>query len=408
MRNKKIPVIFILISLIVCVSGCSKDASSSHKANLKAWSNDISLEDAVTVSQENFRSWLKNQPVEKRYLDGFHIYAEPSVEKGLLDNLTAPLNSEISTLGDKGPMEYTVFISTSRKWIIDEIQRQNKTFTDGNNPCGTEDFTNNLQACTAGSDVIYLMIHDANAIASNPHPLAVAVHEYFHLVQENYVNTKVTSNKLSDIPAWLVEGSADWIGLAYYYAHYKLDYLPDRTRFGQYDIPTAVSNPLSDYIINDPSILFPYSIGRSAVELIVAFSGMEGLLNIFQNFGESGNFPSSFEKATGITLADFYSYFEKVRPKIELQVATKHLVCGENLPIETASENCAKNTVKQKKKNSGGPSSNSGNMSPSTNLGDASEGLACNGYEGKTITSTQGVKLICKVESNGNIHWVIA
>jgi hypothetical protein len=34
----------------------------------------------------------------------------------------------------------------------------------------------------------------------------------------------------------------------------QLDYLPDRTRFGQYDIPTAVSNPLSDYIINDPNI----------------------------------------------------------------------------------------------------------------------------------------------------------
>jgi hypothetical protein len=408
MRNKKILSILILISLTFFVSGCSDKKGFPKSKNLKAWSNEISLADVVNASQENFRSWLKKQPNKKDYLDGLQIYADSSIDKKLLDNLTAPLNSEILTLGDRGPKVYTVFISSSRKWIIDKIQSLNKTYTDGKNPCGIEDFTNAIQACAAGSDVIYLMIHDANAIASNPLPLAVAVHEYFHLVQENYVNTKVTSNKLSDIPAWLVEGSADWIGLAYYYEHYKLDYLPDRTRFGQYDIPTAVSNPLSDYIINDPSILFPYSIGRSAVELIVAFSGMEGLLNIFQNFGESGNFPSSFEKATGITLADFYSYFEKVRPKIELQVATKHLVCGENLPIETASENCAKNTVKQKKKNSGGPSSNSGNMSPSTNLGDASEGLACNGYEGKTITSTQGVKLICKVESNGNIHWVIA
>ena len=408
MRNKKILSILILISLTFFVSGCSDKKEFSKNKNLKAWSNEIALADVVNASQENFRSWLMKQPIKREYLAGLQIYADSSIDKELLDNLTAPLNSEILTLGERGPKEYTVFISSSRKWIIDKIQSLNKTYTDGKNPCGTEDFTNAIQACAAGSDVIYLMIHDANAIASNPLPLAVAVHEYFHLVQENYVNTKVTNNKLSEIPAWFVEGSADWIGLAYYYAHYKLDYLPERTRFGQYDIPTAVSNPLSDYFINDPGILFPYSIGRSAVELIVAFSGMEGLLNIFKDFGESGDFSTSFVKTTGISLVDFYNYFESVRPKIELQVATKHLVCGENLPIETEYKKCKQDNIEKKKNIRSTPSTNLGSGTPPTNLSEASEGLACNGHEGKTVTSAQGVKLICKVESNGNIHWVLA
>jgi hypothetical protein len=67
-----------------------------------------------------------------------------------------------------------------------------------------------------------------------------------------------------------------------------------------------------------------------------------------------------------------------------------------------------KNLLRVAKKKGVDRSSNSGNGTPSTNLSDASEGQACNGHEGKTCTAAQGVKLICKVESNGNTHWMIA
>lgn len=395
--NKKLIALISIFSLSLFTSGCSSGNNVQAPAEISPWSTDIQLEEVVNTSQAKFNSWLKALPANQSYLENLHIYVDPTINEDLLENLTAPLSTEIITLGDRGPKEYSVFISSSRKWIIDKIISLNSKFTDGKNPCGKEDFSNAIQGCAAGSDVIYLIIHDAEAIKSNPLPLAVAVHEYFHLVQENYVNTKITKNRLSDIPGWLVEGSADWMGLAYYYAHYKLNYLETRTRYGMYEIPTAVSNPLSDYIINYPDALFPYTIGRSAVELIVAFSGMEGLLSIFQNFGESGNFSDAFFKSTGKSIGEFYEYFELMRPKLGLPEPIKHLVCGDNSPIDSPKKTCDPNKVS--KKNS--------NKMPTTDISKASEGLACNGHEGLKVTSSEGVNLICKVESNGNTHWVV-
>ena len=403
--NKKLIALIPIFFLSLFTSGCSSDNNVQAPEEISPWSTDIQLEEVVNTSQAKFNSWLKALPANQSYLENLHIYVDPTINADLLENLTAPLSTEITTLGDRGPKKYSVFISTSRKWIIDKIISLNTKFTDGKNPCGKEDFSNAIQGCAAGSDVIYLIIHDAEAIESNPLPLAVAVHEYFHLVQENYVNTIITKNRLSDIPGWLVEGSADWMGLAYYYAHYKLNYLETRTRYGMYEIPTAVSNPLSDYIINDPDTLFPYTIGRSAVELIVTFSGMEGLLSIFQNFGESGNFSDAFLKSTGKSIDEFYIYFELMRPKLGLPEPRNHLVCGDNSPINSPKKTCEPNRVS--KKNSNKMPTTDTNKMPTTDISKASEGLACNGLEDLKVTSSNGVNLICKVESNGNTHWVV-
>ena len=395
--NKKLIALISIFSLSLFTSGCSSDKNVQAPAEISPWSTDIQLEEVVNTSQAKFNSWLKMLTLNEGNLESLNIYVDPTVDTELVEKLTAPLRTEILSLGNMGPKDYTVFISNSQKWIVDKIISLGKKFTDGKSPCGKENFSNAIEGCAAGSDVIYLIIHDAGAIQLNPQPLAVAAHEYFHLVQENYVNTKVTKNRLSDVPAWLVEGSADWIGLSYYFSQYKLNYTENRTRFGQFEIPTAVSNPLSNYEINDPNILYPYTIGRSAVELIVAFSGMEGLLSIFQNFGESGNFSDAFFKSTGKSIGEFYEYFELMRPKLGLPEPIKHLVCGDNSPIDSPKKTCDPNKVS--KKNS--------NKMPTTDISKASEGLACNGHEGLKVTSSEGVNLICKVESNGNTHWVV-
>jgi hypothetical protein len=62
---QKIFVIFVMITLTINVVGCSKESGSSRKPTLSPWSNEITMEDVVTLSQENFRSWLRNQPIEK-------------------------------------------------------------------------------------------------------------------------------------------------------------------------------------------------------------------------------------------------------------------------------------------------------------------------------------------------------
>ena len=56
----------------------------------------------------------------------------------------APLQDEISTLGNFGPKKYTIFVSKNKKWIIDKARELKGNYKNQNNPCGVEDPSNNL------------------------------------------------------------------------------------------------------------------------------------------------------------------------------------------------------------------------------------------------------------------------
>ena len=399
--TRQIRKLLILLIFTVSVSACGDTSKLEAKPNapLVKWSEDITLEQIVTQSQDNFKKWYTTVGKENYSSQSLEVFVQPGIDAELQDKLFAPLQDEISTLGNFGPKKYTIFASKNKKWIIDKARELKGNYKNQNNPCGVEDSSNNLEGCAEGN-VIYLLIHDEQNIKGDPHPLAVVAHEYFHLVQDSLLISNPNTRDDKSVPAWLIEGSADWIGLTFYHNHYGINYVDARSAYSQLGVPTAVSNKLSDYLINDKNFLYPYTIGRSAVELIVAFSGMEGLLNIFKLTGETGNFAAAFETSTGISLTSFYDYFEKVRSKIGISEVFKHVVCGENIAIDQVGGNCAKTSNSNPKNNQ--------NHIPTTRLEDASEGQSCSGHTGVITTTAAGEKLLCKVESDGNTHWIKA
>ena len=53
-----------------------------------------------------------------------------------------------------------------------------------------------------------------------------------------------------------------------------------------------------------------------ACEYIVASIGMDKFLQIFRDLGLGKSFPNAFASSTGISLEDFYSKFDLIRPQI--------------------------------------------------------------------------------------------
>ena len=135
---------------------------------------------------------------------------------------------------------------------------------------------------------------------------AVTPHEIFHIWQKSAYKRKGNnnldpSNPLNP-PVWFNEGSADLFG----YLIYK-----ERTKFYQGVGSYRDYQPLKMYSTRNLDPWLPYVLGRVASEYIVASVGMERFLQIFFNVGEGLDFPSAFEKATGVTLDFFYEKFDK-------------------------------------------------------------------------------------------------
>jgi hypothetical protein len=137
-------------------------------------------------------------------------------------------------------------------------------------------------------------------------------------------------------PAWLVEGSAEFTGYSVAALSMGSEYWQGRER---------MFNPINQNALEDAEIrvfigtqpngpIDPYGIGRAATEFLVASVGFQKLLEIFALFKETRNFEKSFERATGVSTAFFYSRFEMVRSKLGMYDVSMKLVCLTNTPLK--------------------------------------------------------------------------
>lgn len=135
---------------------------------------------------------------------------------------------------------------------------------------------------------------------------AVTPHEIFHVWQKAAYKRKGNNNpdpgNLLNPPIWFDEGGADFFG-----------YLLLHTRTKTYVDPGSFRpfKTLRDYRTRDLDPGLPYLLGRLASEYIVASVGFERFLQIYWNVGDGMDFPSAFEKATGISLEVFYEKFDR-------------------------------------------------------------------------------------------------
>jgi hypothetical protein len=225
----------------------------------------------------------------------------------------------------------TVLIfATDPKWAGEQAKELNLRVNSFELPCGG----NGTWDSYCASDKAGFMIYNGRYEDAKKRNLerldfgvgakSVVAHEYFHTVQFALTNREVR-NPASPlfIPMWLYEGSANYIGFAviefsnigkYTDGRYsEVEAHPDYKNKES----SASLREFREYSskVNGVS-LNPYGIGMAATEYIVASAGIQSLLNIFEYTKSSTTFEEAFERATGISLENFYDKFDKARPSL--------------------------------------------------------------------------------------------
>ena len=139
-------------------------------------------------------------------------------------------------------------------------------------------------------------------------------HEYFHLVQDNLDpgpgGQTLPPGHPFYRPVWLIEGSAEFVGPALVNYAGLGAYGDNYPWFGSY-APVEDSGILANFEKYESSY-GPYDYGRLATEYIVANAGVDAFLNIFVYLGEGDSFETAFERAVGLSVADFYAAYDSV------------------------------------------------------------------------------------------------
>jgi hypothetical protein len=142
--------------------------------------------------------------------------------------------------------------------------------------------------------------------------VAIIPHELFHNVQDSL--DKGPGGQVLPPgdplyrPVWLIEGSANYMGLAMVaYGGYS-DY------WGNHFTATAEDATEEDFILSRHEAYVgsyePYSYGQLATEYIIASVGIEPLMNIWTLAGQGASFEDAFEEALGISVQDFYAAYD--------------------------------------------------------------------------------------------------
>ena len=151
---------------------------------------------------------------------------------------------------------------------------------------------------------------DQGVLSDNGLWTSVVPHEMFHTFQA-FHREKFQIESGQDEPRWMSEGSAEFFGFAmsqlagvssYYVSVWDWTYYLPNPELGlqEFEDPITFPYPAEEYWM-----------GQMATEYLVASLGFEVLLDIYREYGSTGDFEASFEAATGLALMDFYQRFDE-------------------------------------------------------------------------------------------------
>ena len=186
-----------------------------------------------------------------------------------------------------------------------------------------------MAACAWSSDrLIFFVAKSSQDWVLYKQGLATtSAHEFFHVIQGALFSINFTvdaSRTWRETPSWFIEGSATFMGIALTDKIGLTNWESERaTEISYYEIGRGRNSPLIYFQKNEVDrpqpegqSLRPYGIGMLACEYIVASIGMDKFLQIFRELGLGKSFPNAFASSTGISLEDFYSKFDLIRPQI--------------------------------------------------------------------------------------------
>jgi hypothetical protein len=251
----------------------------------------------------------------------YEITIDPALSESDKAWITKSLDYANGSFSNLNREKLKVVLGTSHEWGRSSLRKQNIWVGDPLSPFPCSD--GSRDAYCADQNVVLLVYSDMYATNSTYRwdigRQSTPAHEVFHTIQSSLnaeANPNFVNGKNLAIPRWLMEGSANFYG---YYVNEKLGFGSYQAgRISQIENFAEYKNimPLSDY--GSFNNLNPYGIGQAATEYLIASAGFEALLNIFRYTASENGFEAGFNKATGITLAEFYSKFGDARSSMKI------------------------------------------------------------------------------------------
>jgi hypothetical protein len=394
-------------------------ATKTELTAFESWNSGATAQEVNDAAQAKFRAWAAQQT---NLNPNHRLILETGLASSRASNFTAADKLGARLFGQYFPDKYSTIIGSNQDWVVKQLNASGGSYKDCSNNSGN----NGLDYChDAGYTQGYVISSDMSFQPANPGSdgTALLAHEYFHAVQNRMsaMVGKMTIKEGQDFskplfPAWLQEGSANFVGFSVaalamdttYWAGRKmmLNYAPPE--------PSINRNLLKDYEIRsgagNSSPTYPYITGQLASEFIVASVGFQKFLDIWINFQKTQDFGESFQKSVGISLEDFYQKFELARKNLGLPEVSWKLICLTNYPINEIPNKlppCRLNAP-----NSGSPAgqdstSNSldklPNSPPAVDRTSNVEGQGCR--QGDEAIKNSFGSFVCTTREDGNNLW---
>jgi hypothetical protein len=139
----------------------------------------------------------------------------------------------------------------------------------------------------------------------------IMLHEWYHVLQYSFLECGPPRchAQVRPIPAWLIEGSAEYAAAHAAQGERLIFYSFIR----RYELFRAeqVDTPLQR--IHEARTSADYGLSFAAVELLIGDSGTKTLLEFWERAGSTGRWEGAFPDTFGTTPARFYRSFERYR-----------------------------------------------------------------------------------------------
>lgn len=282
------------------------------------WTKPVSAAEVIDAATISFTSYVS---IKRSPSGSVKVIAQEGVDATFIDWVTR--TSDLVAKSFSYPAlskQFIDIIATDRAWFKSTME---------SNGFSTGEVSVRLAAFDSGSPANggrtanqfnWGVILKNNAMVVNKSGMMqLGGHEFFHAVQAGNAGRDNDPDG-AFVPNWFWEGPAMFVGLQTANNLGLLDYASVGQKVGRdrlnssADVSIATRKLLlSQVIANDPKIIDPYGVGQIATEFLVAKIGVEKMIKIYEEIKTLKSFPSAFESATGVELADFYAMFEEVR-----------------------------------------------------------------------------------------------
>ena len=306
-------------------SAASLPVQTSTPRKYPAWEVPVDKVEISGASKNNFKKWLDSLPLGTEKIA---ISINPDIDPKNVEYLTSVMKIASRSLLQSEKQVTHMYVSVGDSWAISQVKKDFPELAgwSGTNVCYEP---NPYAACAWANYGIVFFIATSVSNWNNPNEgiLQSGAHEYFHLVQDVLLRNSIglsTGAIANKIPAWFYEGSATFVGTAFADESGLAKWVDlRRNEVSAYISGRGTNEPLSSFQENaldrpqpEGQSHRPYGIGFLACEYIVASVGMENFLNIFKQLGSGKTFDESFVASTGLSLMEFYSKFDSMRPQI--------------------------------------------------------------------------------------------